>query len=563
MKAKILGLILLTVPMTYSQVESGEQAPSFFLKTLQGSSFYLSRVVGPKAKESNRRPLVLSFFATSCKPCEGQINKLGKLRDEFPSVDFYLVNINEGEETVEEYVKKFDIKMTVLMDRYGVVGKRFGIIDYNGLMRLPSSIIIAASGTIEYVDEGFSGTTTERYREHLAQVTKQQHQIATMEKSEDVAERSRISQTDRKQPANALPTSPPKKITSKVDNTPPTIQITSPVFPRGVKKLQQDKTVVVKGLASDASGIFEVRVNGVEAELDANGQFWSEVLLRVGENRITVEAMDIRRNAASTAFTIVRETRALPPPVVAPRTKEQEEFQFGEYHALLIAVQDYADGTINDLDYPIEDAERIRAVLLEQYTFKQENIHFLKNPSRRDILKQLGKLRKLDEDDNLLIYYAGHGYWDEKARQGYWLPRDARQDDDSDWISNSDIKDRIRSIETRHTLLISDACFSGGIFKTREAFIKPDISIQKVYEMPSRKALTSGNLKTVPDKSVFVEYLVKRLEKNREPYLYSEKLYVNMKDAVTNNSPNNQTPLFGVINGAGDEGGDFIFVRKR
>ena len=109
----------------------------------------------------------------------------------------------------------------------------------------------------------------------------------------------------------------------------------------------------------------------------------------------------------------------------------------------------------------------------------------------------------------------------------------------------------------------STACFSGGIFKTREAFIKPDISIQKVYEMPSRKALTSGNLKTVPDKSVFVEYLVKRLRQNREPYLYSEKLYVNMRDAVTNNSPNNQTPLFGVINGAGDEGGDFIFVRKR
>ena len=360
------------------------------------------------------------------------------------------------------------------------------------------------------------------------------------------------------QPARVRPKPAPK-----ADRTPPIIQINSPAITRGMKQMQQEKTILVKGRASDKSGIFEVLVNGVEAQLDADGGFWAEVKLRVGENRITVKATDMHENAASTTFTIVREAGARPAPVAATRTREQEEFQFGEYHALLIAVQDYSDRSINDLDYPIEDAEKIRAVLLEQYTFKQENIHFLKNPSRRDILKKLGELRRLDEDDNLLIYYAGHGYWDEKAEQGYWLPRDARQDDDTDWISNSDIKDRIRSIETRHTLLISDACFSGGIFKTREAFIKPDISIRKVYEMPSRKALTSGNLKTVPDKSVFVDFLVKRLRQNKEPYLYSEKLYVNMRDAVTNHSPNNQTPLFGVINGAGDEGGDFIFVRKR
>ena len=358
-------------------------------------------------------------------------------------------------------------------------------------------------------------------------------------------------------------TMPDETPLAETDRTPPAIRITSPTITRGMKKVQQEKTILVKGRATDASGIFEVLVDGMEAQLDADGSFWAEVKLRVGENHIVVKATDMHDNAASTAFTIVREAGGRPAPVGAARTREQEEFQFGEYHALLIAVQDYSDRSINDLDYPIEDAERIRGVLLEQYTFKKENIHFLKNPSRRDILKKLGELRSLDEDDNLLIYYAGHGYWDEKAGQGYWLPRDARQDDDSDWISNSDIKVKIRSIETRHTLLISDACFSGGIFKTREAFIKPNISIQKVYEMPSRKALTSGNLKTVPDKSVFVDYLVKRLRQNREPYLYSEKLYVNMKDAVTNNSPNNQTPLFGVINGAGDEGGDFIFVRKR
>ena len=35
-----------------------------------------------------------------------------------------------------------------------------------------------------------------------------------------------------------------------------------------------------------------------------------------------------------------------------------------------------------------------------------------------------------------------------------------------------------------------------------------------------------------------------------------------MKPAVINNSPLNQTPLYGTIQGAGDEGGDFIFIRR-
>jgi len=42
--------------------------------------------------------------------------------------------------------------------------------------------------------------------------------------------------------------------------------------------------------------------------------------------------------------------------------------------------------------------------------------------------------------------------------------------------------------------------------------------------------------------------------------LDAENLYINFKQAVINNGPT--VPQFGVIYDAGDEGGDFIFVRK-
>jgi hypothetical protein len=75
--------------------------------------------------------------------------------------------------------------------------------------------------------------------------------------------------------------------------------------------------------------------------------------------------------------------------------------------------------------------------------------------------------------------------------------------------------------------------------------------------------MTSGTLTAVPDESVFVSYLIQRLADNKNKYLPAENLYYNIKDAVINNSPTNQTPQYGVISQAGDEGGGtFIFIRK-
>ena len=74
--------------------------------------------------------------------------------------------------------------------------------------------------------------------------------------------------------------------------------------------------------------------------------------------------------------------------------------------------------------------------------------------------------------------------------------------------------------------------------------------------------MTSGAMKTVPDRSVFVDYLVKRLNENQQSYLSAEELFSSMRKAVINNSPNRQTPQYGEIREAGDEGGDFVFVRR-
>ncbi len=234
----------------------------------------------------------------------------------------------------------------------------------------------------------------------------------------------------------------------------------------------------------------------------------------------------------------------------------------GKYYALFIANQDYLDRSIPQLNEPYNDAVRIKNVLMEKYNFDAVQTKILKNPKRADFYAEFARLSQfVTDNDYLIIFYAGHGSFDQKRQQGYWWPADAQKDNQSMWISNGDIRDQLKGINAKHTLLIADACFSGGLFRTRNALPNASYAIEELVKKPSRRAITSGTLNEVPDKSVFVEYLVKRLTENKEQYLTAQSLFASFQDAVINNSPNRQVPQYGVIQEVGDEGGDFIFYR--
>lgn len=342
----------------------------------------------------------------------------------------------------------------------------------------------------------------------------------------------------------------------------PVIVITAPLVQRGLTVKVRHDSIMVNGTARSRQGIARVTVNGKVAALDNQGNFSAELLLKPGENEVVVTALDVQRTATTEQFRILREADK---PVLQTSTLFKEQgVGSGTYHALLIAVQDYRSSEITKLDHPVQDAERLKEILVSGYTFQPAHVTLLKNPDRKTIFKAFESLRRtVRAQDSLLVFFAGHGVWLDDMQQGFWLPRDAAgMSDPSDWISNSTLRDYIKAIKARHVLLVADACFAGGIFKVRDAFSRPNAAVEKVFEMPSRKALTSGSLKTVPDRSVFVDYLLKRLKENQDQYLDAQKLYTRFREAVINNSPVAQTPLYGAIAETGDEGGDFIFVRR-
>ncbi len=345
--------------------------------------------------------------------------------------------------------------------------------------------------------------------------------------------------------------------TAPKDNTKPLIIVTSPPLLnfRSLNPVTNDvKKITISGKVTDQSGIYEVLVNGNDASITSEGDFHADAYLSVGDNNIIIRATDIHQNTQVREFTIVRQDMAVAKNVLMD--------EGGKYYALIIGVSDYTDPKITDLDgLPVRDANLLTRTLMERYTFEKENVLLLENPTRTHILRAFDYLTNtITPVDNLLIFYAGHGYYDEKTELGYWLPADAEANFTANWIYNDVLVANLKRIQSKHTLLISDACFSGSIFKTRALVKDAPQAYQKKYELASRKAITSGVLKTVPNKSVFLKYLSDRLENNEEVFLSASQLFQSVEIPVANNSPN--TPQYGDIQNVGDEGGDFIFIRR-
>ena len=341
-----------------------------------------------------------------------------------------------------------------------------------------------------------------------------------------------------------------------VENSPSEIVIVKPIFLKeSMDPISIDSDEVeVAGIVKDENGVKELTMNGQQIDFAEDGYFSFSYKLNHGINTMILEVVDIAGGTTTKEYLM---------------NSDRKELTFslkitGKYYALIMGINDYKDPRINDLDGAVKDAEELAEALVKYYTFEPENVTLLTNPTYVQIISALdGLSNSVGPEDNLMVFYAGHGWWDEKKELGYWLPGDAQKENTAYWIPNSRISDYIGSIQTKHTLLVADACFSGSIFKTRAAFVDAQPAINKLYQLPSRKAMTSGTLVLVPDRSVFVEYMVKRLTSNTDKYLSSQDLFTRFRKAAVNNSPiEGLVPQWGEIQRAGDEGGDFIFVRR-
>ncbi len=346
------------------------------------------------------------------------------------------------------------------------------------------------------------------------------------------------------------------------DKISPAVVIVSPSIKTNEQFTTQDDFIFVKGKATDSSLLKTIVINNEQVPfLSQTGDFNGYIKLEPGLNELVIKATDIYNNTSTNNIKILKtekETRGLK---INSANKEYNNASAFAYHALVIAEQDYKDEKIKDLSFPFLDAENLKKILTLYYSFDENNISFLKNPTRNQIIKSFDSLLNvISPKDHLLIFYAGHGVFDTKLKQGYWLPSDADINNKGTWVSNNDIKDYIAGIDSKHTLLISDACFSGSIFEYNRD-VKFEQVMDKLLSKKARTAMTSGLDNPVPDKSLFLQYLLKSLVENKNPYIKASELFSTLQEAVLANTEN--IPQYGVIRNANHEGGEFIFLKKK
>ena len=262
-------------------------------------------------------------------------------------------------------------------------------------------------------------------------------------------------------------------------------------------------------------------------------------------------------------------------PSISPQADVRSvgNLNFGRYYALIIGNQHYQ--LIESLQTPVKDAERAAQVLRDKYGF---TVQVLEDSSDVGMLKALNDLNDvLKPDDNLLIYYAGHGARLQTSFEvaGYWLPINSEAPPkDTFWVPNEQITAHLARLAAKRILVVADSCYAGllstdpsYLFAGGGGYTKEYIA----YKLPKRSRLliSSGGDQPVLDagggaNSVFAHAFITELEAN-QGILPTPELFSRISKRVETGAVQNkfaQKPEFKSIKGAGHEVGDFFFVPK-
>ncbi|MBF0189573.1 MAG: DUF4347 domain-containing protein [Magnetococcales bacterium] len=231
----------------------------------------------------------------------------------------------------------------------------------------------------------------------------------------------------------------------------------------------------------------------------------------------------------------------------------------GERIALLIGVNRYQE-PIPALSTPVNDVNVIAALLRS----RGYQAIVMPDATRDRVVEAFRAVgSKIKPHQDLLIYYAGHGYLQPETGTGYWLLSDASAGSASQWISTRHLSDFLAKVKARHTMVISDSCFSGTL--TREyAFTSESVGLSREQVQAKRSVMmmSSGGEEPVMDgggdgHSVFAARLIDQL-KGMGSGQTGFDLFLKVRRSVVERSP--QTPQYGAMLSAGHEpGGDYYF----
>ncbi len=269
----------------------------------------------------------------------------------------------------------------------------------------------------------------------------------------------------------------------------------------------QHNSFLVEAEVKSELGLKEIKFSLIDSEknsrekivdLEPNStikSFQQSITLQDGQHVLTITATNNKGGQVSSTRTILVGKDAIADAISMDRKD----------YAILFATDKYDNWS--DLVNPVEDANAIANELRSKYGFEVEVIE---NPTQEDVFIKIADYvqKKFKPQDQLMIFFAGHGYFDDTFGEGFVVARNSLENDKAktSYISHNRLRSVINNIPCEHVFLAMDVCFGGTfdpiIAKERgglyEEATQTEFLIRKL-SYKTRKYLTSGGKTYVSD----------------------------------------------------------------
>jgi len=339
----------------------------------------------------------------------------------------------------------------------------------------------------------------------------------------------------------------------KTEANKPVIAIEAPAasFDNEIYLENTASEIYIQGRVKDESLIQSISIDGVLASFSVtslNPTFSSQISI-ANKNKITVTVVDANGNENVQVFTLNRSGA------------DASSNPMGNTWVVFIENGKYQN--FASLDGPAKDVLAMKSALAG---YKITKILHKQNMTKYDMEKFFSiELRDHVKNSNiqsLVIWYAGHGKF--VSPTGYWVPVDAKTDDEFSFFGINNLKAGMQSYSGKllHTLVVTDACESGPAFLLAMRGSEEDHRCEnwELTKSKSAQVITSAGYELASDNSQFTKTFSGTLINNPDACISIDKIAKKIISAVT--AAGNQAPKFGKIKDLEDGGGTFFFIKK-